>query len=195
MKCPTSHEMDQEEVLKLFRECGALLNGHFILRSGRHSRIYFQCAYLLQYPWVAERLCSSLARKMNTDAITHVISPAMGGILVGHEIARALRKPHFFTEKKNGRLELRRFQVEASMRFLVAEDVVTSGSAIEETAQIVREKGGTVVAVAALVCRSENEIPDFRVPFYYLVRLPVETFDPQRLPEDLKNIPAIKLGS
>jgi orotate phosphoribosyltransferase len=187
--------MDADEVLNLLRDCGALLNGHFILRSGRHSRLFFQCARLLQYPRIAEKLCQALAKKIESEKITHVISPALGGILVGHEVARALDKPHFFTEKRDGKLVLRRFEVEPRMKFLIAEDVITTGSAVAETIKIVKESGADVVAVASLVCRSEDQIPNFDVPYTYLLRLPVETFDPKDLPEDLKNIPANKPGS
>jgi orotate phosphoribosyltransferase len=187
--------MHQSEVIKIFRECGALLEGHYILRSGRHSRLFFQCAFLLQYPRVAEKLCQALAEKIESQVVTHVISPALGGILVGHELARALNKPHFFTEKQDGRLLLRRFKIDNSMKFLVAEDVVTTGSAVAETIKIVKDRGGEVVAVASLVCRSEGQVPDFKVPFTYLLRLPVETFDTHSLPEDLKKIPPIKPGS
>jgi orotate phosphoribosyltransferase len=187
--------MHSDEVLKVFSDCGALLKGHFILRSGRHSRVYFQCARVLQYPRVAEKLCHALAEAIQSEKITHVISPALGGILVGHEIARALGKPHFFTEKSGGVLVLRRFKIETGMRFLVAEDVITTGSAVLETMRIVKENGGEVAAVASLVCRSENAIPNFNVPYVYLLRLPVETYVPENLPEDLSHMPASKPGS
>lgn len=188
--------MEQGEILDTFRSCGAFLEGHFILRSGRHSRVFFQCAKVLQYPSLAEKLCQALAKRIRDDNFTHVISPALGGLLVGHEIARALKKPHFFAEKKDGRFAVRRFEIAPGMKFLVAEDVVTTGSAVNEVIQIVREAGAQITGVACLVCRSEEEeVPDWGVPFYYLLRLPTETFSADELPADLRAVPAVKPGS
>ncbi|HPA16492.1 MAG TPA: orotate phosphoribosyltransferase [Verrucomicrobiae bacterium] len=187
--------MKPEAVLAEFRAAGALLEGHFILRSGRHSRQFFQCALLLQYPDKAERLCQALAQRLDPAAFDSVISPALGGLFVGHELAKALGKRHIFAEKENGALVLRRgFEISPGERFLVAEDVITSGGRVAETIAIVRGAGGVPVAAAALVHRGDSE-PQFGCPFHSLLRLQVESFDPAQLPPDLAAIPAEKPGS
>jgi orotate phosphoribosyltransferase len=186
-----------DEVLTLFRQTGALLQGHFVLRSGLHSREFFQCALLLQDAPVAARVCGLLAEKLASFEADTVISPAVGGIIVGHEVARHLGKKHIFAEKDGtGGLVLRRgFQIRPGERFLVAEDVVTRGGRVQETLQIVRDHGGLVVAAGSIVDRSGGHLPDFGCPFVSLVQMTVETYDPANLPEDLRNTPAIKPGS
>jgi len=186
-----------EDVLDLFKQTGALLHGHFVLRSGLHSREFFQCALLLQDAPVASRVCGLLAEKLRAHPATTVISPAVGGIIVGQEVARHLGKKHIFVEKDgNGGLVLRRgFQIQPGERFLVAEDVVTRGGRVQETIQIVRDHGGIVVAAGSIVDRSGGNLPDFGCPFFSLVQMNVETFDPANLPEDLQSIPATKPGS
>jgi len=185
------------EVLDLFRQTGALLHGHFVLRSGLHSREFFQCALLLQDAAVAARVCGLLADQLGKYDATTVISPAVGGIIVGQEVARHLGKRHIFAEKDgNGGLVLRRgFTITPGERFLVAEDVVTRGGRVQETIQIVRDHGGIVAAAGSIVDRSGGALPDFGCPFVSLVKLDVETFDPQNLPPDLAATPAIKPGS
>lgn len=187
--------MNPEDVLNEFRAAGALLEGHFILRSGRHSRQFFQCALLLQYPERAQRLCAALAKQLDPAQFDAVISPALGGLFVGHELAKALGKRHIFAEKDAGALVLRRgFTIAPGERFLVAEDVVTSGGRVAETIDIVRRAGGNPVAAAALVHRGDA-LPEFGCPFHCLLRLQVESFDPDDLPPDLAAIPAEKPGS
>ena len=187
--------MNEEQVLGEFRKAGALLDGHFVLRSGLHSRQFFQCALVLQYPKVAGLLCSALAdkaRHIQTDA---VISPALGGVFVGHEVARSLDRLHIFAEKDDGKLVMRRgFKISKGERFLVAEDVVTQGGRVRETIEIVKSYGGVVVGVAVLVDRSSTPV-DFGVPFVSLVKMNVETFAADQLPADLASTPAIKPGS
>ena len=185
------------EVLDLFRQTGALLHGHFVLRSGLHSREFFQCALLLQDAAIAARVCGWLADKLDAHEATTVISPAVGGIIVGQEVARHLGKRHIFAEKDgNGSLVLRRgFTIKPGERFLVAEDVVTRGGRVQETIQIVRDLGGIVVAAGSIVDRSGGNLPDFGCPFVSLVEMNVETFDPSDLPPDLRDTPAIKPGS
>ena len=185
-----------QDILTLFRQADALLDGHFVLRSGLHSRQFFQCAILLQHTKIAERVCGMLADKLRGLEADSVISPALGGIIVGHEVARHLGKRHIFAEKEEGKLVLRRgFQIKPGERFIVAEDVVTRGGRVQETIDIVRAHGGIVAAAATLVDRSGTATPDFGCPFVSLVKLDVETFDPNHLPPDLAATPATKPGS
>jgi orotate phosphoribosyltransferase len=186
-----------QDVLDLFKQTGALLHGHFILRSGLHSREFFQCALLLQDAPIASRVCGMLAEKLSAYDAEAVISPAVGGIIVGQEVARHLGKKHIFAEKDgNGGLVLRRgFEIHPGQRFVVAEDVVTRGGRVQETIQIVRDHGGIVVAAGSIVDRSGGEIPDFGCPFVSLVQMNVETFAADNIPADLEGIPAIKPGS
>ena len=188
--------MTSSEILDLFRSSRALLDGHFVLRSGLHSRQFFQCALLLQHTQIAAQVCGALAEKVRGIAADRVISPALGGIIVGHEVARALGKPHIFVEKEAGGLVLRRgFEIRAGERFIVAEDVVTRGGRVQETIDIVRAHGAEVAAVASLVDRSGGKLPDFGCPFVALIALDVETFEADKLPPDLAGTPAIKPGS
>lgn len=187
--------MTEPQVLNLFRETGALLEGHFKLRSGLHSRQFFQCAKLLQYPARSEHLCRVLAERVQTIPFDSVISPAMGGILVGHDVARHLDRRHIFAEKDQGVLAIRRFDVGPGERFLVAEDVITTGSAVREVCRLVREAGGVIAGVACIVDRSGDIPPVFGAPLVSLLRMKVETFSPDALPDDLKAIPVIKPGS
>jgi orotate phosphoribosyltransferase len=191
---PNQHMND---VLDLFRRTGALLNGHFILRSGLHSRQFFQCALLLQDAAIAAQICGRLADKLEPYPATTVISPAVGGIIVGQEVARHLGKRHIFAEKDgSGRLVLRRgFVIGTGERFLLAEDVVTRGGRLQETIQIVRDEGGIVAAAGAIVDRSGGSLPDFGCPFVSLVQMDVETFAAENLPPDLAATPAVKPGS
>ena len=184
------------DVLQLFRKAGALLEGHFLLRSGLHSRQFFQCALLLQDTALASEVCGQLAKKARTAGATRVISPALGGLIVGHEVARHLGLPHIFAEKENDRLVLRRgFQIHPGDKFLVAEDVVTRGGRVMETIEIVRQHGAEVVAVASIVDRSGGHLPDFGCPYISLTQLNVETFAADNLPPDLAGTPATKPGS
>lgn len=185
-----------EDLLALFRKTGALLDGHFVLRSGLHSRQYFQCAILLQHTGIAAQVCGMLAEKLCAFDCDSVISPALGGIIVGQEVGRSLGKRHIFTEKENGKLALRRgFQIDNSEKFIVVEDVVTRGGRVQETIDIVRAHGGIVVAVGVIVDRSGKDKPDFGCPFASLVEMNVENFAADKLPPDLAKIPAVKPGS
>src|SRR2546423_15634540 len=185
-----------EDLLALFRKTGALLDGHFVLRSGLHSREYFQCAILLQHTDIAARVCSMLAEKLRGFDSDSVISPALGGIIVGQEVGRSLGKRHIFTEKENGKLALRRgFKINNGERFIVAEDVVTRGGRVQETIDIVRAHGGTVSAVGVIVDRSGAQKPNFDCPFVSLVEMNVETFAADKLPVDLVPLSAVKRGS
>ncbi len=185
-----------EELLALFRKTGALLDGHFVLRSGLHSRQYFQCALLLQHTEIAAEVCGWLADKLRKFDCDTVISPALGGIIVGQEIGRSLRKRHIFLEKEEGQLALRRgFQISPNERFIVVEDVVTRGGRVQETIDVVRSRGGIVIAVGVIVDRSGETKPNFGCPFVNLIKMDVETFAADKLPPDLAKIPAVKPGS
>ncbi len=184
------------DLLDLFRKTGALLEGHFLLRSGLHSRQFFQCALLLQHTEVAAEVCARLAEKARETGAIRVISPALGGLIVGHEVARNLGLPHIFAEKEENKLVLRRgFEIRPGDRFLVVEDVVTRGGRVLETLEIVRSRGGIPVGVAAIVDRSGGNLPDFGCPFISLVQMDVETFEPGNLPPDLAGTQATKPGS
>jgi orotate phosphoribosyltransferase len=185
-----------EDILALFRETGALLDGHFILRSGLHSREYFQCALLLQDTRIAAKVCGWLADKLRKFDCDTVISPALGGIIVGQEVGRSLGKRHIFVEKDEGKLVLRRgFQISPGENFVVVEDVVTRGGRVQETIDIVRAHGGVVSAVGVIVDRSGEVKPDFGCPFVSLVEMRVENFPADNLPPGLAKIPAVKPGS
>jgi orotate phosphoribosyltransferase len=185
-----------QSILEIFEKTGALLHGHFVLSSGLHSRQYFQCALVLQHTDLASQICGDLAAKLERLDCDTVISPALGGIVVGQEIGRKLGKRHIFAEKQDGKLVLRRgFKVYPGERLIVAEDVVTRGTKVQETIEIVKSCGGRVVAVGCLVDRSVDQPPDFGCDFVSLVKLHVETFEPDRLPPDLAAIPAIRPGS
>jgi len=185
-----------EDLLALFRKTGALLDGHFILRSGLHSRQYFQCAILLQHTDIAAKVCGWLADKLRKFDCDAVISPALGGIIVGQEVGRSLGKRHIFAEKENGKLVLRRgFQISPNETFIVVEDVVTRGGRVHETLDIVRGRKGIVSAVGVIVDRSGETKSDFGCPFISLIEMNVENFPADKLPPDLAKIPAAKPGS
>lgn len=184
------------DLLALFRQTGALLDGHFVLRSGLHSRQFFQCALLLQHTEIAANVCGRLADKLRGLDCDAVISPALGGIIVGQEVGRALGKRHIFAEKEAGGLTLRRgFQIRPNERFIVAEDVVTRGGRVQETVDIVRQHGGVVTGIGVIVDRSGGQRPDYGCPFLSLIEMNVETFAADNLPPELAGTPAIKPGS
>ena len=186
----------RNDLLALFRKTGALLEGHFVLRSGLHSRQYFQCAILLQYPDIAAKVCAWLADKLREFDCDSVISPALGGIIVGQEVGRALGKRHIFVEKDEGKLVLRRgFQIAPNEKFIVVEDVVTRGGRVQETIDIVRAHGGLASAVGVILDRSGRAKPDFGCPFLSLIEMDVETFAADELPPDLARTAAVKPGS
>lgn len=190
--------MTEDEVLSEFRGCGALLEGHFKLSSGRHSAHYLQCARVLMNPERGGRLALALAQKLPREIrskIDVVVSPAMGGIIIGHEMGRALGKDALFLERPEGKFHLRRgFALEPGARVLMVEDVVTTGLSSREAIAAVGEEGGEVIAEVALVDRSGGEV-DLGVPFVPLVALNFPTYAENEVPPELAAIPVTKPGS
>lgn len=188
-------DMTETEALQIFKDTGALLDGHFILRSGLHSRQFFQCAIALQQMPVVEKLGAALAGKVRHLGAVTVIAPAMGGLVIGQEVARQLGLRFIFVEKEEGALVLRRgFKIAPQEKILVVEDVVTKGGRVQETIDIVRAHNGQVTGVAMVVDRSGGSV-NLGVPTFSLIKLNVETFHPDKLPADLASIPATKPGS
>jgi orotate phosphoribosyltransferase len=190
--------MTDEEILAEFREADALLEGHFILSSGLRSPRYLQCARLLMDPRRAERMARALANKLPgniRDSIDIVVSPAMGGVVIGHEMGRALGKPAMFVERPEGRFELRRgFRLEPGQKVLLVEDVVTTGLSSREAIAAIEEAGGKVIAGCSLVDRS-NGAADLGVPYTPLIRIDVPAYKPGEVPPELAQFPAVKPGS
>ncbi len=191
--------MNKEDVLAIFDKTNARLMGHFELRSGLHSGEFFQCAHVLKHPNYAEELCRAAVGVMqDTDSsieATCVISPAMGGLPVGHEVARALGVRHIFAEKEKDRLVMRRgFRIEPGERVVVAEDVVTRGGRVQETIDIVEGQGGVVAAVVVLVDRSAGKA-SFNAPFFSLIQMTPTVWSPNECPLCKKGTPIEHPGS
>lgn len=191
--------MKETDLLKLFEDTQALLNGHFELRSGLHSNQFFQCALLLQYPRIAGEVCEALVEKMKDVLgkleVDTVISPAIGGISVGHEVARALGIRFIFAEKNEAKaLTMRRFKIEKGERFLVAEDVITRGGRVQETIDIVTQHGGIVKAVGVLVNRSGGKAK-FDCPTVSLLDIEPVIWEPAECPLCKQGAPLVHPGS
>ncbi|MDH4099718.1 MAG: orotate phosphoribosyltransferase [Nitrospirota bacterium] len=187
--------LSEVEVLDIYRQTGAILEGHFLLTSGLHSPTYLQCARVLQYPWHAEKLCAQLAADFGDMNIELVAAPAVGGIVVAHEVARALKVPAIFVERQDGKLTLRRgFEVTPGTRVLVVEDVVTTGGSTRETIDVITALGGNVVAAASLINRSGGSA-DIGVPMKSLVTLTVNTYAPETCPLCAAGSAPVKPGS
>ncbi len=191
--------MQESEAIGLLEETGALLSGHFELRSGLHSERFFQCANLLRFPDVASRFSDAVVSKMRAAlggdvGVDAVISPALGGILVGHEVARALGVMSIFAEKQDDMLAMRRFRIEQGARYVVAEDVVTRGGRVDETIQLVREGGGEVVAVVLFVDRSGGKA-QFGIPTFSLLEMEPVVWDPSECPLCREGLPFDHPGS
>ena len=190
--------MNDDEVLAEFRASKALLEGHFLLSSGRHSAHYLQCARVLMHPDRAGRLAAALAGRIPRDVrkeLTKVVSPAMGGVIIGHEMGRALGLEAMFVERPEGTFELRRgFALEPGDKVLLVEDVVTTGLSSREAIKAIEAAGGTVIAAASLVDRSAGTA-DLGVPFYPLIALNFPTYAADEVPAELAASPAVKPGS
>jgi len=190
--------MTEDEVLAEFRAADALLEGHFILSSGLRSPRYLQCARVLMDPARAERIARALAARLPDETredIDIVVSPAMGGVIIGHEMGRALGRPAVFVERPEGKFELRRgFRLDPGAKVLMVEDVVTTGLSSREAIKAIEEAGGKVIAAASIVDRSGGDV-DLGVPYTSLIRIDVPTYEADALPPELAAIPAIKPGS
>lgn len=188
--------MMQEEILELFKKTNAILDGHFLLSSGLHSPTYLQCACVLAYPNLAERLCKHLAQKFIDDKIDLVVAPALGGVIVSFEVARYLGVRGIFTERENSKMALRRgFSISPNQRVLVVEDVVTTGLSTKEVIDVVNSNDGRVIAIAALVDRSSGKVDFGDVKFESLLRLDIKTFDSRNCPLCKEGLPLVKPGS
>ena len=194
--------LKEQEILQEFDAAKAILKGHFILSSGLHSDTYLQCARVLMDTKRSEKLCKELAKKiiekLGKNFADIVVAPAMGGVVVGYEIGRQLELPTIFCERVNGEFQLRRgFELPENARVLVVEDVITTGKSSLETFDLVKKIGGKVVAEASLVDRSgEKDLQSkMGVPVVSLLKIEVKTFDGNNIPEELRNIEAVKPGS
>jgi orotate phosphoribosyltransferase len=191
--------MKDDEILAHFRETDALLEGHFLLSSGLHSDRYLQAAKVLMYPDRAAALCQALAAKVTDkfgkDAVDIVVSPAMGGVIVGYEMARQLGVPGIFTERENGAFTFRRgFSLTPGARVIMSEDIVTTGKSSRECIEAIRAAGGEVIGATCLIDRS-NGTADVGVPLVSLLKMEVRTFAADQLPPELEGTPAVKPGS
>lgn len=187
--------MQAETVLDLFRQSGALLEGHFRLTSGLHSDRYLQSALVLQFPDLAERLGKAIAERTTHLQATAVLSPALGGIVIGHEVARALGIRALFAERLDGALTLRRgFSLSSTERVLLVEDVITTGGSTRETADVAAAAGATVIAAASIIDRGSDP-GRLNLPLYSLVQLQVSAYQPQSCPLCARDVPVVKPGS
>ena len=189
--------MDKEEVLQIFRDCGAMLEGHFILSSGLRSPVFLQKAKVFQYAHHTEKLCKALAQRIRAEfpGVTKVVSPAIGGIIPGYETSRHLGVPALYTERVEGQFELRRgFEIDANDQVVVVEDIVSTGLSIRECVDALRRIGANVVAAGCLIDRSGGEA-DVGVPLVSLIEYKVPAYPADQLPPELAAIPAVKPGS
>jgi orotate phosphoribosyltransferase len=187
--------MTENEILKIFKKTGALLKGHFKLSSGLHSGDYLQCAIVLQHPRHAEKLCSQIATYFKKDEPTCVVAPALGGVIISYEVARALGARSLFTERVDGKMTLRRgFDIKKEDRILVVEDVITTGLSTKEVLDVVKSKGAEIIGVGSIVDRSGKKI-DFGVKSNSLIKLDLPVFPPESCPLCKKGIEITKPGS
>jgi orotate phosphoribosyltransferase len=187
--------MKSDDVISLFQGVGALLEGHFQLSSGLHSAGYLQCALVLQYPRHAEALGAAVAERVRPFNPTVVLSPALGGVVIGQEVSRALGVRGIFAERREGELTIRRgFTVETSDRVVVIEDVVTTGGSTRETIEVARGIGAAVVGAASIIDRS-GTTSSFDVPFQALASVSWPAYEPSVCPQCADGIPTVQLGS
>lgn len=186
--------LEEKDVMKMLEETQAVLHGHFLLTSGLHSPMYVEKFNVLQHPKYTEKLCQEIARRYENDNVEMVVGPVTGGILLAHEVGKALGTRAIFTERENGKMTLKRgFHIEPGTRVLVVEDIVTTGGSVREVMEVVKEYGGELVGVGLLVDRSGGKV-DFGIRTEALLHLSVETFDPNNCPLCAKGIPFTKRG-
>lgn len=174
--------ISKDRVLDIFKEAGVLLEGHFLLTSGRHSNRYLQCAKIFRNTRYSEELCAALADYYRQDGVEVVIGPAMGAVQMAYEVSRALGCENFFAERENGAMALRRgFEVKPGQKVLLVEDVITTGGSVREVMELVKEAGGEVVGVGSIVDRTGGRI-DFGVPFHAVISLDVESWEADDCP-------------
>ena len=187
--------MEKKKALSIFKKSGALLVGHFLLTSGLHSPQYFQCAKVLQYPQHTEAFCKDIVKNFKSDKIDCVISPAVGGLVVGQECARLLGCRAIFAERENGVMSLRRgFEIDRDERVLVVEDVVTTGGSVKEVVELVKGAGAEVAGIGFIVDRSGGK-QVFDQPYFSVFQMDVVTHKPEECPLCADNTPAVKPGS
>ena len=187
--------MNSEEYIKIFKDSGALLDGHFILTSGRHSNSYFQCAKLLQYPKYLELFSKNIADHFKENEIDLVVSPAIGGIVLGTEVGRLLRKRTVFAERVDGEMKLRRgFEIKTNEKILIVEDVITTGGSVKEVMSLVQSFGADIIGVGVIVDRSSGSVV-LHENQLSLASLEVKSYDSNDVPSELASIPVQKPGS
>jgi orotate phosphoribosyltransferase len=185
----------EQEIIQIFKDSGALLEGHFVLRSGLHSGHFFQCAQVCQYLDKVTRLAEILVEQLKDYEVTSVVGNAMGGLVIGQEVARQLNKRYVFLEKVNDRLKLRRnFKFSPDEKVLIIEDVITKGGRVYEAIDEIRAHGGNPIAVGVIVDRSSGKT-HFEIPHHSLAQLNFPTYEADKLPKELRNIPTSKPGS
>ena len=187
--------MNNNDYIKIFKNSGALLEGHFILTSGRHSASYFQCAKLLQYPKYLELFSNKIVDHFKDNEIDLVMSPAVGGIVLGTEVGRLLKKRTVFAERVNGKMAMRRgFEIKANEKVLIVEDVITTGGSVKEVMNLVKDFGGSIVGVGVIVDRSSGEVAlhDNQLS---IASLKVNSYDSNEVPSELASVPVEKPGS
>ncbi|RQD78154.1 MAG: orotate phosphoribosyltransferase [Candidatus Syntrophonatronum acetioxidans] len=185
----------KERVMEIFKDSGVLLEGHFILTSGRHSEKYLQCAQVLQYPDYTAELCKMLVGPFKDKGVEVVIGPAMGGIIIAYEGARQLKCKSIFAEREDGKMALRRgFGLSPGEKVLVVEDVITTGGSVKEVIELAQKEGAEVLGVSSFVDRSGGEA-NLGVPWHSLITFQIETFTPQDCPLCEKGLPLVKPGS
>jgi len=189
--------VNEQEMLQMYEDAGALLNGHFVLSSGRHSARYLQSALVLMHPKNATALAAELVKDIDASAFDMVVSPAIGGLVIGQEVARQLNKPFIFTERKEGEMQMRRgFSIAKGAKLLVVEDVITTGGSVRECINVVREFGGVPTQIMAVVDRAPQQENRFDIPHHTVIALDVETFAADDCPMCKEGLlPAIKPGS
>ena len=187
--------LQREEIIEILKKTGVLLEGHFLLTSGRHSNRYMQCAQLFQYPQYSEMLCRELIRNFEHEKIDVVVGPAVGGIIIAYEVAACLGVRNIFAERQDGKMTFRRgFAIKPGEKVLVCEDVVTTGGSVKEVIEVIRAAGGNVVGVGSIVDRSAGKV-DFGVPYHAVLPIEIESWEAEECPLCKEGSVAYKPGS